>query len=47
VTIHLRIDGWNIAIKPFVSKDVEVKLNEKSQVSHWPETGLPVIEVEK
>lgn len=35
------VDGWNIAVKPFTSKDAEVKLNTEAQVSHWPVTGLP------
>jgi len=41
------VDGWNIAVKPSVSKGVQIKLNEESQVSRWPITGLPMIKVEK
>ncbi|NWJ52360.1 MAG: glycoside hydrolase family 2 [Bacteroidetes bacterium] len=36
------VDGWNISVKSFTSKDVELKLNTESQVSHWPITGLPM-----
>ncbi len=36
------VDGWNVAVKPFVSKDVALKLNAEAQVSHWPITGLPM-----
>jgi len=41
------VDGWNIAVRPFSSKGVEVKLNEESQVGSWPVTGLPMIKVEE
>jgi hypothetical protein len=35
-------DGWNIDVKPFLSSDVQLKLNKESQVSNWPVTGLPM-----
>ncbi len=35
------VDGWNIAVKPFVSADAAISLNEESQVGHWPASGLP------
>ena len=41
------VDGWNIAVKPFASKDAVLKLNEETQVSHWPVTGLPMIKPTK
>lgn len=40
------VDGWNISVKSFTSKDVELKLNTESQVSHWPVTGLPMYKPE-
>ena len=36
------VDGWNIGVKPFSSPDAKLTLNTESQVSHWPETGLPI-----
>jgi len=36
------IDGWNIDVKPFASSDVQLTLNNESQVSHWPVTGIPM-----
>jgi hypothetical protein len=35
------VDGWNIAVKPAASADAAIALNEESQVSHWPQSGLP------
>jgi len=35
------VDGWNIAVSPFSSADVVLKLNDNAQVNHWPVTGLP------
>ena len=34
------VDGWNIAVKPFISKEVILNLNTEAQVSHWPVTGI-------
>jgi beta-mannosidase len=36
------VDGWNVSVKSFTSKDIELKLNTEAQVSHWPVTGLPM-----
>ncbi|WP_291102263.1 MULTISPECIES: glycoside hydrolase family 2 protein [unclassified Flavobacterium] len=35
------LDGLNVSVKPLISEEVSVKLNEEAQVSFWPETGLP------
>lgn len=40
------VDGWNISVKSFTSKDVELKLNTEAQVSHWPVTGLQMYKPE-
>ena len=42
-TPQVVVDGWNIAIKPFASAEVAITLNEESQVSHWPASGLPFL----
>jgi beta-mannosidase len=36
------VDGWNVDVKPYASSAAMVALNEDSQVSRWPATGLPV-----
>jgi hypothetical protein len=37
------VDGWNVAVKQSGASAVPVELNEEAQVSHWPETGLPIV----
>ncbi|MDP4189243.1 MAG: glycoside hydrolase family 2 TIM barrel-domain containing protein, partial [Bacteroidota bacterium] len=39
------MDGWNIGVIPFTSPEVDVALNTNAQVSHWPVTNLPLMEV--
>lgn len=39
------VDGWNIGVIPFTSPEVDVALNTNAQVSHWPVTNLPLMEV--
>jgi hypothetical protein len=35
------VDGWNVAVKPFVSAGVSVETNVEADPAHWPVTGLP------
>lgn len=37
------LDGWNVDVKAASSGAAAVAVNQNAQVSHWPETGLPVV----
>ncbi|MFZ0271812.1 MAG: sugar-binding domain-containing protein [Acidobacteriaceae bacterium] len=37
------LDGWNVDIDPVTNADSALALNVDAQVSHWPATGLPMI----
>ena len=36
----LTLDGWNVAVLPAASTDVDVVLNKQAQVASWPTLGL-------
>ncbi|ANI89980.1 glycoside hydrolase [Arachidicoccus ginsenosidimutans] len=38
----IKVDGWNVGVKPFENATVAVELNKESQVSSWAKTGLPI-----
>ncbi|HVU27579.1 MAG TPA: malectin domain-containing carbohydrate-binding protein [Verrucomicrobiae bacterium] len=37
------VDGWNVAMNASTSHGATIALNENAQVSHWPETDLPIV----
>ncbi|HEY9262042.1 glycoside hydrolase family 2 protein [Chitinophaga sp.] len=37
----VKVDGFNVYLKPHSGPDAAISLNENAQVSHWPVTHLP------
>jgi hypothetical protein len=38
------VDGWNVSVSANSGQGASIKTNENAQVTHWPDTGLPVRE---